>query len=166
MASSGVRRVAAAVVGLVVIALVAAVVVLTVQLVDERRDQRRDEEAADSARDAATGYAIDLMSYDYRTIDADLEGALSHTTGGFRETLETRGKENYDRFAELESVSQAEVTEAAVQEADEEDATVLLFVDQTINNKETKGPETDHARVVMTLVRDDDEWLVSDLRLT
>ncbi|HWU22087.1 MAG TPA: hypothetical protein VN088_11220 [Nocardioides sp.] len=122
--------------------------------------------ASSAALDAARRDVVDLMSYDYRTIDSDLSTALSHTVGGFHDTMASAMQAHRTTFVRLRSVSTATVTAAAVESATSSSATVLLFVDQTVRNSRTAGAETDHTRVVVTMTRSGGAWLVSDLELT
>lgn len=124
----------------------------------------REDSSAVTA--AARQDVVDLMSYDYRRIDSDLNRGLSRATGPFRDKLSAAMDSHRKEFTSLRSVSSAVVVDAAVQEIDGDHATLLMFVDQTISNRKTSGPQTDHTRVVLSMDRVDGAWLVSDLTLT
>ena len=151
------------------ITIVVATVVLLLAaaggwFIGDHHESREQRDAA--VIKAASRNVVDLMSYDYRTIDKDMARALSRTTGPFHKTMSTAMKANAKDFVALEAIAKVEVIAAAVQSVGDSRATVLLFVDQTVTNSRTTGPTTDPTRIIMEMRTRSGEWRISRLTLT
>lgn len=123
-----------------------------------------DRAAVSSARtdavSAASDAAVSLLSYDYRHMDADITAAAKHLTPSFRkEYVKTA-----DAVREPAKESQARVTalvsDAGVIQASADQATVLLFVTQTVQNNKLSAPRADLYRVRMRMENVGGHWLV------
>lgn len=125
--------------------------------------QRSRENARTDARDAADRAVATVLSYDYRRLDAGMEAARALLTGDFRQQYDEL-QEPLRRSAPVnKSVVSARVADSTVLSADDNSARVLLFVDQTSTSSKLPSPQLDQSRVVVTLQRDGDQWLVSAL---
>lgn len=134
-------------------------------LLYQRVEQASEVDAArQSATEAARTRLPQLLSYDYHTLDKDLAGARSGTTGAFR-----------DQFAELSTkvvapaaqqrqiVTKTTVAGSSVVSAEPDRVVLLVFLDQVTQTKANPSARIDGARVRATLQRQGDQWLVSEL---
>ncbi|MCC5581376.1 hypothetical protein IMZ11_37815 [Microtetraspora sp. AC03309] len=161
--AGAVRRILVAVLTALAVVLAAAVALLYADL-------RRIQDGVAAGREAMTAarsYAVDMLSYDYRTMGADLARAGSHTTGA----LAVR----YARLAETlppvarqrQEVRQAVVAAAAVESATPEEARILVFLNTVTSSREPGGNQpkqvVDQNRARLVMTRENGRWLVSDL---
>jgi Mce-associated membrane protein len=121
--------------------------------------------ARTSALATANTYAVNLTSYDYRNIDKDFARVLDGTTGDFKDQFSKDSDALRPLVTKYEATAKGKVVESAVKSANDERAEVLLFVDQTISNTTRKEPRVDRSRMVMTLIKVDDRWMIIELQL-
>jgi Mce-associated membrane protein len=126
----------------------------------------QDAKAASAARSeavaAARSHAQAILSYDYRTLDADFARASKALTGTFKKDYaSTTSTVVRPSAGQYHVVVKADVTAASVVQASAHRAVVLLYVDQTTTSTRLEGPKVDLNRVRMTLVEQDGKWLVS-----
>ncbi len=126
---------------------------------------RAQETARTEVLDAATRFATQLASYEFDTLDTDLDAVLDHATGDFAEQYRRVGDDLSELIREHEAVSEGETLAAGVVRADPTEAVVLVFVDQTITNTDNPEPRIDRNRMRLTLRHDDDRWLVHHVEL-
>ena len=101
--------------------------------------------ARHDAMKAATSAAHDLLSYDYRTLDADIARAKGETTGAFAQQYADTAGKLLDQAKQLKAIVQASVGSPAVVSARGHTVVVLVFVDQA-SVKQLPGPgEADHS---------------------
>lgn len=125
----------------------------------QRADDARETEIAAAAETAVAA----VLSYDHRRLAAGRADARALLTGD--------AAAQYDEVAEplartarrLESVVDADIKATTVLEHDDDSADVLLFVDQMSSSRKLSQPQLDQSRVVVTLVHEEDAWLVSTL---
>ncbi len=150
------------VLGLTVAAVVLAIVVAVLGWFTWQ--QARTEEARTDALAAARSHAQQILSYDYRRIDADIAEARRATTGSFRdEYAKTTATVVKPTAVQYRAIVSAEVKAASVKSAKPDEVVVVLFVNQTTTSTRIAGPKVDQSRVRMTLVKRDDDWLVSKI---
>ena len=131
------------------------------------REHRALDEARASALVAATSAAQKVLSFDYRTMAADVARAKATATGPFlaeyTKTAATLAKE----VGPAKAIVQATAQSGSVVSATRHRVDVLLFVDQASVRQQggTSSPVTrlDQARVRMTMVERHGRWLVSSL---
>lgn len=156
-AVGGRRRWVAPVVALVV-ALAALGTVLGVTLQDAGAQDRLDRAAASQARTSVE----QLLSYDYKTIDrqaAQVEGLL---TGSFKgEFASAMDKDIKPMAVKNQTVVQARVSDVGVMSSTPTTVTVLAFVNQARVGADQKQPVVDQNRVIATMTKVGDRWLVS-----
>ncbi|SEN44102.1 hypothetical protein [Nonomuraea pusilla] len=147
--------------------LVAAAGVLVPRMWFDLRDLRAADVAGEEAVRTARAVAPDLLSYDYRTIEADLARARTHTTGDLtRHYTELAGSLAADAKAQ-KTVRTVSVAAAGVERAEPGRVEVLLFVNMgTI--KEIPGQAEPQRQVTQNrarfvMVRQGSRWLVADL---
>jgi Mce-associated membrane protein len=150
-------------------AVLAVALVLALLLAGSLEFKVRHHDQLDSARDSAVataqGYAVDLTTYDHDHLDADFNKVLSNSTGSFRAQYTEASQTLRDLIARFQATATGKVLETAVVSADTKHATLLLFVDQTVSNTNSKDPRVDRSRMKMSLEKHGGKWLISALDL-
>jgi Mce-associated membrane protein len=148
-----------------VLVVVAGVLVPTMWF--DLRNLRNADAAGAEAMAAAKAVAPDLLSYDYRTVEADLARAARHTTGELTRYYKELTTTLASRARAQKIVQTVTVAGVGVERAEADRVEILLFVN-TGTVKETPGQDEprqqftqNRARFVM--VRQDQRWLVADL---
>lgn len=120
---------------------------------------------------AAVEQLPEILSYDYRTLDDDLDQATQAMTPGFTESF-TKTFDSVVRpmASENESVTRALVRGAGVTEVQDDGSrvSVLVFVDQLLLESATDAETDDQPnlaaeRVRVTMTREDERWLVDEI---
>lgn len=121
-------------------------------------------DATRTAPAAAERAAAAILAYDHKTLEADRDNAARFMTDSYRkEYLKTFGLV-LDNAPKMEAVVEANVRASGVTHADPDRVGVLLFVNQTTTSKANNGePQTALNRVVMTMQKSGDSWLVDDI---
>jgi hypothetical protein len=120
-------------------------------------------EVRSEVRDAAAEAATRVYGYSWKTLAADKAAA--------RELLTDDMPAQYDRSmagvatssGRDHTVVSAKVVDTGVVTSSSTYARVLVFVNRSTTGDDLEKPSLDLDRVLVTLVRDGDEWLVSEL---
>lgn len=148
------------------VALLGAATVLTVAVALLGWDLTRMDARA-NAREAGQVVATEsmetILSYDHAHYDKGVAAAKTLMTGEFAKKYADTVATVRSRVLETGSVVKAEVVASSVVSAEPDEVRTLLFVNQTTTGKQVQEPRVDLNRVVVTLVREDDAWLVSDV---
>lgn len=155
------RRARWVVVGAAILAVVALAVIVTGQL--WLHGQHAADDRAVAVREAADKAVTAELSYDYRRLAAGRDETLPLLTGAARTEYDEVHAQVSATAPTLQAVVTAKVKASTVLEHDDSSARVLLFVDQLSSSKKLKQPNLDQSRVVVTLTREGDSWLVSSL---
>ncbi|AEF38875.1 hypothetical protein [Hoyosella subflava] len=113
--------------------------------------------------DAST-YAELMGSYTYTDLEQSFSDVIAVSTPEFAEEYETVANELRDAVTESRGVSQGSAIHAAVQSVDENQATVLVFLNQEVTNVLRPEGGIEASRLVVSLERDGDRWLLSDVQ--
>lgn len=152
------RRRWVAPVAVLVASLAALGVVLGLTLQDAGAQARADRAAASQARTSVE----QLLSYNYKTIDgqaAQVEGLL---TGSFKgEFTSAMDKTIKPMAVKNQTVVQAKVSDVGVMSSTPTTVKVLAFVNQARVGADQKQPVVDQNRVIATMTKVGDRWLVS-----
>lgn len=127
------------------------------------RGDRAAEQARDDALEAARLAAVEVLSYDHRRIDEDIEEAERLGTGEFLEQYQAATEGLVEQAEAGAVVVRTTVQGASVQSASADRVEVLLFVDQTTTRTGLEEPRVEQNRVRLTLDDVDGRWLVSGL---
>jgi hypothetical protein len=118
------------------------------------------------ALQAARSGIVDLTSFDYLTLDDDIEQVRRVATGDLEEQsvaqLDTRRQE----ITDLKFVTSTEVVGAGVTRADGEDATVLLVIQSTQESAADPQAQIVRYRIEVTLEKEEGRWLLSGIKGT
>lgn len=145
---------------IVIIGLAVALIVSQVQL-SSQNSQNADRT---SALASAKAYAIDVASYSYQHLNHDFGRVESESTPAFRHNFTQSSDSLAKVLVQYKAVATAKVVHAAVESVDSSQAVVLLFVNQSVANS-AQGKTTDYNRIVVTLARSGDRWLLADLKV-
>ncbi|MFD1814801.1 mce associated protein mas1a [Rhodococcus gannanensis] len=141
------------------VALLAVAGWLAFTVVQNGREDSLREEAVDTARD----YSVALSSFDFENLDANRDAITAQSTPEFA------GKygEMVDALRQVVTDGKGKATASAahvaVESIDDSDATVLVFVDQQATNVVNPEGNTQKYRMVVSLVRDGDRWIVDNV---
>ena len=132
--------------------------------VADLNDAEAVEQATKTAPAAAEAAAATVLAYDHRSLDADKDAAVKFMTDDFAaEYSETFDKAVAPTAEDAQAKVTASVLASGVIRAGEDTARVLLFVDQATVTADSQRPRIALNRVVMTMVHEDDRWLVDDI---
>lgn len=106
----------------------------------------------------AREYAGELSTFDYRSIKEQRETIKSFSTDRWRKVLDEVMPAFDKALVEGKAVSKGTIHNAGVSEVTEDQAVVVLIVDQTITNSNAPQPRIDRNRWVMRLAKVDGEW--------
>ena len=124
--------------------------------------QRATEAGGQDALAAARRAAVALLSYDGRTVDAQLAAGSDLITGPFQADFRTVASTLVAPAATQKQVStHAQVVAAAVVTAAPGEVTTLLYLNQTTQSAASPAPTISGSRVRLTMTEVAGRWLVS-----
>jgi Mce-associated membrane protein len=154
------RRVAAG--GAVLVLLVSLLV--TAALMWTNRTTAQRESARGEALAAAPERIEALLSYDAATVDADLEQAARGATGTFAEGFRDFAANTVAPKSKSEGIStRARIAETGYLDGAADQARLLAFVDQITTSTLSPAPTSTSSRVIVTMERVGDEWLIAEM---
>lgn len=108
--------------------------------------------------------AVRVLAYDYQTLQQDADEAKSLMTPDYAATFQKTVDDLLKAPAgQVKAHVEADVKASGVVSADAATVKVMLFVDQTSQTTAAAEPQTYLNRVVFTMVKDGDRWLVDDV---
>ncbi|HET7312211.1 MAG TPA: hypothetical protein VFJ17_12900 [Mycobacteriales bacterium] len=120
-----------------------------------------------SALAAAKRAAHDILSYDYRNLDADIAKAKSETTGLFARQYAGSAATLLAQARQLRAIVQATPSVPGVVSATGDEVVVLVWVDQAsvkqLTGQKTPTTRIDQSRVRMTMTKVGGAWKVAQL---
>ena len=121
----------------------------------------------DEARTQVLVEAADLatraLSYNYKTLDNDMEVARARMTPGFQKEYDATMAQVRDNTVKNKISLQAVTMSSAIVSATENKAEVLLFLNQTTESAANKNQQLSRNSLVVTLTRGDGDWMMSKL---
>jgi Mce-associated membrane protein len=142
------------------LSLVALAVSLLLWVESGRAADRRDGTRAATA--AARTAVETMLSYDYKTFDQHTAQVDALLTGAFRTEFDNGTRQSVKPLAVAnQAVVQARASEVGVMSASDNTVRVLAFVNQATTSAKLDRPQVDQNRVILTMSRVDDRWLVS-----
>ncbi|NMO91616.1 hypothetical protein [Actinomycetospora sp. TBRC 11914] len=107
--------------------------------------------------------AVDLVSVNYNTADADIQRVREVSTGDFASLF----GQNIDSYSgvvkEGKVISTGQVTEAGVESLDGDDAQVIASISSKVQNSQVPQGETREYRVEMSMQYADGAWKVAKM---
>lgn len=151
-------------IALTALVLAAAVLASVLYVNDFRPSRQTDAVAEQVAIDAASSATVALLSYSPETLDRDMDRARSLMAGEF---LTYYGKFTAEVVApavrERGIKASAQVLNSALMEMQPNTAKVLIFLNQETVSRDRPDPALTASSVVVSLVKADDNWLISAL---
>lgn len=146
--------------GAVVLAL--AVTVGTLVWLAYRDSQVRDARLV--ALQTGREQVVTVLSYDFRTVDRDLQQARAVTTGEFGQEFTDQADQATAATARAQQiVTRASVIAASVVRAGPQQVVLLLFVNQTTQSSQSATVQVSAHRIELTMTWTDGRWLISRL---
>ena len=138
--------------------LLAAVLLVT------RDDPGERARAASAASATARGALEEILSYNPATMTQQLPASQALLTGAFKDEFGTTMTATIVPLAQKDkTVVQARVSEVGVVSQSDDTVTVQAFVNQARTSDTQKEPAIDQNRVLATMTRVGNRWLVSGL---
>lgn len=157
---------------LVLLGLIAAAMLVATFLVTRQDsadepdspDQAERELAAGADAEAAARELLeDLTSYDFRSVEEDRTWLDAIGDDALRRRMARDAAQLEDPVRTGRLSAAGEVLEIGHRIVDEEEVVVLALVEQVVRRPGTKGAERELQAFSLTLVREDDAWLVVSL---
>jgi Mce-associated membrane protein len=143
-------------------ALVVALAVLGVLVGLSLRDPGAQQSAQRAAASQARTSVEQMLSYNYKTIDKQAAQIETLLTGSFRSEFTKAMDTDIKPLAvKNQTVVQARVSDVGVMSATPTTVKVLVFVNQAKVGADQKQPAVDQNRVIATMTKVGDKWLVS-----
>ncbi len=155
-----------AAIGAVALLLVVAAAVLGLGTwsYPEVREQDKVDAATRTAPATAERAAVAILSYDYKSLDADKKAAERYLTPSFEKKYAKSMKLVDQNAPRLHAKVEAEVKGSGVSHADPDRVNVLVYVNQTTVSTANGGqPQLALNRAMFSMVRQGDRWLVDDI---
>lgn len=128
----------------------------------------KDKSDLDTARtealSTARNYAVTLTSYDHTKPEESVSPVLDGATGEFKTQYEGANAALRELITKAKATAQGTVVDAGVKSVSEDRVEVVRFVDQAVSNA-GKQPQTNQNRMLLTLERHGDRWLVNNVAL-
>lgn len=118
------------------------------------------------ALQAARSGVVDLTSFDYLTLDDDIEQVRRVATGDLEEESVAQLDDRRQEITDAEAVVNTEIVGAGVTRADGSDATALLVIQSTQASLASPQPQIVRYRIEVTLEKEGDRWLLSGIKGT
>lgn len=129
------------------------------------RQQVARQDAQD-ARQAAVAFAQLMASHHYKSADEHVAAVIACSAGDFKEDYVKSATELRDAVVDNWAWAQGVAVGSAIEPyVDGPLAVVLLFVDQSVVNMAVPAGELKRYRVRLTMEKQADRWLVSNVQL-
>jgi Mce-associated membrane protein len=115
------------------------------------------------ALQAARAGIVDVTSFDYVTLDDDLEQIRDVTTGDLQKESVDQLDQRRQQITDAQAVVNTTVVGAAVGAADDDAATVFAVLQSTQQTSASTQAQVQRFRVEITLKRVDGRWLLSGI---
>jgi Mce-associated membrane protein len=104
-----------------------------------------------------------MTSFDYLTLDDDIEQIRRVATGDLRKEAVDQLDSRRQQITESEATVNTEVVAAGVTSVDSDDATVLLVIQSTQKSTASEQAQVVRYRIRVELQKPDDRWLLSGI---
>ena len=115
------------------------------------------------ALQAARSGIVDVTSFDYVTLDDDIQQIRDVTTGDLRDESVSQLDESRQQITDAQAVVNTSVVGAAVGTADDDKATVFAVLQSTQQTSTSDQAQVQRYRVEISLTRVDGRWLLSGI---
>ncbi len=118
-----------------------------------------------SALAAARTDAVQLASYNYRSLGRDFGVVVANSTPSFRRRFTESSDALKSTLTKYKATADASVLSAGLVSATTSRAVALVLLDQKIANSKQSTPTTDRSQVEITLVSSGGRWLIDQVTL-
>lgn len=115
------------------------------------------------ALQAARSGIVDVTSFDYVTLDDDIQQIRDVTTGDLRDESVNQLDQSRQQITDAQAVVNTSVVGAAVGTADDDKATVFAVLQSTQQTSTSDQAQVQRYRVEISLTRVDGRWLLSGI---
>lgn len=116
-----------------------------------------------AAMSAGSDAAAQILSYSYKTFDADREKGEALVTGKAAEAYAQAMDEVADKVATNKLTLKATVLSVGTVSVKEHQAKLLVFVDTSTTREGSQRQQVQQSRLLMTLTRKDGDWTVTQM---
>lgn len=129
----------------------------------ERVETRAEQGARDELAPLAQQQIPTVFTYDYKTVERNLNETYRMLTPDYRKEFEDRANSDIiPQARQRELVSQANVVGVGVMEAQRNSAAVMVYINRTVSEKTNRDqPIYDGARLRVEYKRVDGRWLIN-----
>jgi hypothetical protein len=120
-------------------------------------------QARDAGMQAATQLTQRVLSYDWKTLDADIKASEALLAPSFRREYTKAMNDVKAQTVKNQVKLTASVVATSIVSATEKKVEALVFVNQVTTAKGSGNQRLDQNRVLVTLTRDGGEWRVSKM---
>ncbi len=120
-------------------------------------------QARTDAVEAAKKHAKTILSYNYQTLETNIQRATAASTGQFKKEYEKNAPQLLKQAKNEKATVRAQVMATSVVRANPDQVVTLMFVNQVTVKKGQNRPHFSSNRVRLTLTEVDGDWLVSKL---
>jgi Mce-associated membrane protein len=122
----------------------------------------RTDDYVDALQAARAG-VVDMTSFDYLTLDDDIEQIRRVTTGDLRDEAVAQLDDRRQEITDAQATVSTSVVGAGVTRADTDDATVLLVLESTQKVAADPQAQVLRYRIQVDLAKTDGRWLLSGI---
>lgn len=126
-------------------------------------EQRHLDSLRDEAVETTRDYAQTVASFDYQNLDANRDKIAGMSTPEFTGQYNKMVDALRSLVTDGQGQATATVANIGIQSIDDSNAVVLAFVDQEAKNVIAPEGKSQKYRMVVTLDRDDDRWIVGNV---
>src|SRR3954467_2888980 len=126
-------------------------------------DQHELSKARGKALAAGRQIAIDIASYDYRTIDRDFTRVSNEATGKFLSDFSTQSAGVRDAIVAVKATSTAQVASAGTVNVSLNSAQAIAALHRTVTNTQAPKGSNSAFGVQLFLVKQGGHWLASQV---
>ncbi|NKR75067.1 mce associated protein mas1a [Rhodococcus hoagii] len=126
-------------------------------------EQRQLDTLRDQAVETTRDYAQTVASFDYQNLDANRDKIAGMSTSEFTGQYNKMVDALRTLVTDGQGQATATVSNIGVESVDESSAVVLAFVDQEAKNVVAPEGKSQKYRMVVTLERDGDRWIVDNV---
>ena len=107
--------------------------------------------------------AVNFATYDYRHLEQDFAYVANASTGSFHDQFLQSAKALTPTFQQLKATATGTAQDAGIVRLTHNHAVVLVYVDQTVQNTQRPQPSIGRFRFEIDLVRQGNQWLITNL---
>lgn len=127
--------------------------------------QHQKDDAAKEALAAAQNYVLKLTNLDSEAVDARFADIMDGSTGEFNDSYRKSSQQFRQELVERQVHTRGSVVAAAVKSATPDKVVVLMFVDESISNRDSSRSQLDHVRIKVTMVKLNGRWMARKVQL-